>query len=161
MVSNKFFDKKIKIGLGILILLIILNIIVLVFNSAKKPTLEYLTANVIINNKLIKTELATTFSQQYLGLSNRQTLCADCGMLFVFSDFDEREFVMRDMNFPLDIIFISRGKIINISENLKPEGSNPTYIYKSIAPADMVLEVPGGYAKKQGIKVGDLVSVNK
>jgi len=115
------------------------------------------TKNVKINDQMIKVELAIKPADQYLGLSYRPSLCADCGLLFLFSDSRRREFVMRGMNFPLDIIFINEHKIISIAANLPPEGNTPTKLYWSSGPADAVLEVNGGRAALGGVKVGDYV----
>jgi uncharacterized membrane protein (UPF0127 family) len=82
-------------------------------------------------------------------------------MLFVFSDFDERTFVMRDMLFPLDIIFIAKGRVVKIYENLAPEGDKPQNLYNSEFPVDQVLEINAGQAKAWGIKVGDELTVSQ
>lgn len=115
------------------------------------------TALVAINQQKIKVEIAATFDQHYRGLSGRAALCADCGLLFNFTDSGQKSFVMRNMNFPLDIIFINRGVIQNIAENLEPEGNDPQHIYRSAGAADQVLEVNGGYCEKYNIRAGDKI----
>ncbi len=153
---------------GIIILFIIFALLsfislTLVFNkSAEQRTLNIrrpLMVKVKINQKLIKAELVSTPRAQYEGLSNRSYLCPNCGMLFNFSSSKEREFVMRNMRFPLDIIFINNQHIIKISANLAPAGARPKIIYKSGGPANQVLELNANYSAKQGIKVGDEVSI--
>lgn len=111
-----------------------------------------------IGNQAINIELAENERQWYRGLSGRENLCTDCGMYFIFPDQDRLEFVMRDMKFPLDIIFIADNKILNIAENLAPEGSDVKNIYSSSGRADRVLEVNSGYCNRYGIKAGDFVS---
>lgn len=112
---------------------------------------------VIIKDREIKVEIASTFKQQYRGLSGRESLCADCGMLFNFSEPEVQSFVMRDMKFPLDLIFIDQGVVKNIAAGLEPEGGKPEHIYQSTGPADQVLEVNGGYCAQFGIRPGDQV----
>jgi len=112
-------------------------------------------AIIIINDKKFKLEIVKDPMDMYRGLSNRPELCPSCGMLFVFSDLGQRSFVMRDMNFPLDIIFLAEGKIVKIYDNLAPEGSNPRNFYNSEKPADRVLEINAGLASKLGLKEGD------
>ncbi len=114
-----------------------------------------------INQQEIKVEIASTLKQQYRGLSGRKSICAACGMLFNFSDSGVRSFVMRDMEFSLDMIFIENGIIKNIAANLEPEGNNPTHIYESDGPADQVLEVNGGYCQKYNIKPGDRIQLEQ
>ena len=80
-------------------------------------------------------------------------------MLFSFPNSAPRRFVMRNMEFPLDIIFINEGKIIKISANLPPERETPAVSYPSGGPADRVLEVNAGVAAENNWAVGDSVSV--
>jgi len=110
-----------------------------------------------IKNDVIKAEVVRAPADLYKGLSGRESLCASCGMLFDFSDSDIRQFVMRDMKFPLDIIFINEGRIVGIAANLRPEGSSPQNVYSSDAPADRVLEVNAGYAVAHDWQRGDEV----
>lgn len=114
-----------------------------------------------IGRQEMKVEIASTFKQQYQGLSDRQAICADCGMLFVFSDSDKKSFVMRNMEFPLDMIFIDNGVIKNIAADLEPEGDDPKNIYESDGESDQVLEVNGGYCQRHNIKPGDRVSIKQ
>ncbi len=82
-------------------------------------------------------------------------------MLFVFPKADYYPFWMPDMHFPLDIIWIGADKkIISISENIPPllDKTKPTY-YLSPKPAQYVLEVKAGFAKKHNIKIGDTVEM--
>lgn len=113
-----------------------------------------------INNKEIKVEIIDTSELIYKGLSGRDNLCEDCGMLFKFNNRQERAFVMRDMNFPIDIIWIDEDVIIGIEENLQPEGSDYKNIYESPEPVNYVLEVNAGFADKNNIKKGDKIIYN-
>lgn len=123
----------------------------------KKPSEK---RSVRIRSAVINVEIADTPWEQYQGLSNRSSLCANCGMLFIFPDRKIREFVMRDMKFSLDIIYISNGEIIKIDHNLAPEGSQPQNIYNSGSAADKVLELRGGFCEENGIRVGDSIFNN-
>lgn len=118
---------------------------------AAKPAI----AEVYLGEHLVRAEIAQTPYQLYQGLSKHPEICADCGMLFIFPDLDQRTFVMREMFFPLDIVFSAQGKVVKIYENLSPEGANPQNLYSSEVPADLVLEVNAGQLKNWGIKVGD------
>lgn len=158
------YNKK-KLFIYLLIPLIILGIICgwFIFNSAptasssKSNAAVLETGNLKINERIINIEIASNDKQWYQGLSNRDSLCSDCGMLFDFPFKDKLDFVMRDMKFPLDLIFIEDNKILNIAENLAPEGNVTENIYSSYGEANRVLEVNAGYCNKYGIKVGDLI----
>lgn len=124
-----------------------------VFDSSSK----YL----VINGQKIQVEVADTESSQIKGLSGREALCASCGMLFVYNNSIQRTFWMKDMNFPLDIIWLRDNKVIGISAGLPPEGEKPLRIYASSEPVDMVLEVNAGFVARNEIKVGDEIKFDK
>lgn len=113
-----------------------------------------------LKGKNIFVEIAGNSRDHYLGLSNREKICADCGMLFVFPEKEIRKFVMRNMKFPLDIVFIDDNEIVSIFENLNPEGAEPINIYSSATPVNNVLEVPAGYCQKNNVKIGDEIKIN-
>jgi len=110
-----------------------------------------------INEKSLTAEVVSKPFDLYRGLSQRASLCQTCGMLFLFPDSAPRTFVMRDMNFPLDIIFIEDDQIVNIAANLPPEGHEVKNYYQSGLPANRVLELNGGHCALWGIKVGDKI----
>lgn len=113
---------------------------------------------ITINGNKIAVEIADNALSHYQGLSNRDYLCENCGMLFIFKNKDKRDFVMRNMKFNLDIIWINGDKIIGISKNLEKEGGNPKVIYGSKMPVDLVLEVNAGFCDRYGIKEGDKIN---
>ncbi len=152
-------SKTQKFFLGFLLLIIIITIGFLYFLSYQEVSAPVRQIELKINNSSIKADVSDNPERRYLGLSNRESLCTDCGMLFVFPDKEIRKFVMRNMNFPLDIIFISDNEIINIKEKLKPEGANPVNVYSSFLPADMVLELNGSFTEKNNIKIGDKILI--
>ncbi|MFA6416936.1 MAG: DUF192 domain-containing protein [Patescibacteria group bacterium] len=119
------------------------------------PVSEMTTSEVYLGGHPVKVEIAQTPYQLYHGLSKHPEICTDCGMLFIFPDLDKRTFVMREMFFPLDIVFSAQGQVVKIYENLSPEGANPQNLYSSEVPADLVLEINAGQLKNWGIKVGD------
>ena len=173
MVCNNYNQKK--IFLFFIIPLIILGIICFLLIKAPRPASPDLkgvlntnsapnssnilrTGSLKIGTQAINIELAENDQQWYQGLSDRDSLCAGCGMYFIFPAKDKLDFVMRNMRFPLDIIFISDDKILNIAENLAPEGNETKNIYSSAGEANRVLEVNAGYCQMHGIKAGDSIS---
>jgi len=121
---------------------------------------SYELPNVVISNKLIKVAVADDMQKQIDGLSNKPKLGDDEGMLFVFDTKQKRTFWMKQMNFPLDIIWIYDDRIVNISKNLPPEGENPANKYSSQYSVNYVLEVNAGFADNNKIKIGDIVQYN-
>ena len=100
-------------------------------------------------------ELAKTVSEKQKGLMGREKLNERSGMLFLYGKPHQAAFWMKNTIIPLDIIFISSsGKINHIHHNAKP------FSTKSISGGfDIlaVLEINGGMATLEGIKIGDIV----
>lgn len=86
-----------------------------------------------------------------MGLSNRDSLCDECGMLFEFPEKDVRTFCMKNMRFDLDIVWISDNKIVGIEKDvsryLKGTISSPEEVNK-------VLEINAGKSEECNIKNG-------
>jgi len=112
---------------------------------------------VIINGTAIDVLVADTPQSRQQGLSGRPRLEKGDGMLFIFNDYQPRSFWMKNMNFPIDIIWIDSDKIVKISENLQPEGETPANHYSSDAPVNYVLEVNANFSKNNNLKVGDKI----
>lgn len=107
-------------------------------------------------------EIADEPVEQYQGLSGRDPLCHDCGMLFIFDEPQIQNFSMRGMKFPLDFIFIGEGKVVETRENIPhPQAGEPYQHIQSQKPADMVLEVNAGFTAKNNIKTGSSISIDE
>jgi len=115
----------------------------------------------IANNEL-SVETVSTPDEIKLGLSGRNEIGSD-GMLFVIDPPHQISFWMKDMLIPLDIVWISNGKIIKIEKNILPPISgtpdNQLTDYPSPNPVDYVLELKAGDTEFWGIKIGDNISV--
>lgn len=106
----------------------------------------------------IEVEIADTPELRSGGLSARESLPSDQGMLFVFESSDFHSFYMRDMNFPIDIIWMDDDfQVIDISKNLPPE-SYPE-LFRPQVPSRYVLEVVAGFADSHQIEIGDQAQV--
>lgn len=117
-----------------------------------------------VGNAQIEVEIAKTQEQRRMGLSSRDRLDEGKGMLFVFEEKSVKPvFWMKDMKFPIDIAWISKGKVVEITANvpvapaLTPEDKLPRY--SPLQAIDYVLEIGAGQAAKRGIKVGDGVEL--
>lgn len=112
-----------------------------------------------LNGQKISLELAMTPAQQTQGLSFRPNLCPTCGMLFVFDKPQNQKFWMKDMNFPLDLIWLNNNKIVQLDKNLPPEGAMPKDFYPSRQLIDGVLEVNAGFADQYKLQVGQQLDI--
>jgi len=117
---------------------------------------------VVIRGHESTVDVAKTFLEKHRGLSGKNSLKRDEGMLFIFGWSAVRRFWMKGMLIPIDIIWIQDGKVVGITENVHPEpGVSMVNLttYPSPSPVDHVLEIPAGVAGEVGIAVGDPVSI--
>ena len=145
--KNKYL---IKISLIILALIIILYL----------GSNNYFQRNIskaVINGKDFKLEVVSNGKEREKGLGGRKSLCENCGMLFQFSASEKYSFWMKDMRFPLDIIWISGNEIVYIAKDVSP--STYPESLTSPVPADKVLELNAGTCEKDNIKEGDGVNI--
>ena len=102
----------------------------------------------------VQAEAVRTPERLYLGLSYRRELPEGRGMLFFMPAKEVQSFCMRGMRLPLDLIWISGGRVAGVTRNVP--ATFPGELI-SPAPVNHVLEVPGGFADRHGIKTGDRV----
>ena len=131
--------------------IIIINLI----NSIKKDSNS---KYVSINNHKFNLETVDDELKRSKGLSGRNYLPKDSGMIFIFPTKGIYYFWMKDMRFPLDFIWIDKERIVDLTENVLPPVSNninlPTF--SSFQPIDKVMEVNAGSIKLWNIKKGDI-----
>jgi len=126
------------------------------------PGSDYETTTVVLVDTN-GTELATvdawvadTWPKQYTGLSDTETLNDGQGMLFVFDEVSELTFVMREMDFPIDIVYADAdGVITSIHHARAPgpdeNGNNLEYPGRG----QYVLEVVSDWTTERGVEEGD------
>ena len=114
-----------------------------------------------VGNVKIFADIADNAILRTRGLSGRGLLPENSGMLFLFYKEDKYSFWMKEMNFPIDIIWIKNGEVLSIEKNAEPEPGVLFYNlqkYYPPEPVDTVLEINAGKADEWGIKEGDKVS---
>src|SRR5574337_576667 len=115
--------------------------------------------DIVIGGRVtITVEVARTAQEQAKGLGGRSSLPKGGGMLFPFDAAERRTFWMKGMLIPLDMLWIRESKIVAIDANVPPPRSHEAPAIVSHA-ADLVLEVPAGFAHEMGISVGQTVRV--
>lgn len=109
----------------------------------------------------LKIEIADTEAKRAQGLSDRESLCADCGLLFTFGQPEIYPFWMRRMYFDIDMLWIRNWEVVDITYGAKvppkEELESPKTFYQSKVPVDRVLEVNAGWVKEKGIKLGEKI----
>lgn len=120
------------------------------------PNNSRLINSVQIAGQNIKVDLALTEDEHIKGLSGKNKLEEDEGMLFVFEQIGKHNFWMKDMNFPIDIIWLGEDmKVVYIKENAQPKTYPETFGPEILSK--YVLEVVAGFSNKNNLKVGDSV----
>mgnify|MGYP001806182555 FL=1 len=147
----KKYWQQYRLFVGLFFLLLLVISLALIFYSQPRFRVQ-------ANDCIFLVDRASSPKQQYQGLSGKKALATNQGMLFIFEEAADRSFVMRKMNFPLDIIFIKDHRVINLYHNLAPEGETPRQSYNSGNPADAVLEINAGRARACRLGVGSEIS---
>jgi uncharacterized membrane protein (UPF0127 family) len=113
---------------------------------------------VTINGQKLNVEVASTDSARVQGLSSRKCIGQNEAMLFVFNQPGYYQFWMKDMNFPIDIIWISPAhKAIGLERKVQPS-TYPTKFVNQLAPAQYVLEMASGRSTSLGMTFGTIVN---
>ena len=131
-----------------------LLIIFLVFISA--CTIDYSKA--CFNGKCIDLEVMNTDEEKAKGLMFRESLDEDKGLLFLYFVEGERNFWMKNVKFPIDIIWLDKNnEIIHIERDVPGclEVNCPTY--SAGTNALNVIEVNANFTLENNINVGDIV----
>jgi uncharacterized protein len=145
----------------ILLVLVALGLWVLTFRQDREASVSS-GGNLRVGEASIQVEIADTAQKQAQGLSGRESLAEEAGMLFVFGDSRQRSFWMSKMRFPLDMVFIGGGRVVEIVSAVPAPGQGEDgkeIRVISQEPAEWVLEVNGGWADRHGIRVGDRVEL--
>ena len=130
--------------------------------TAARPRAD--TVQVRVGDAAVRAEVADDDAERARGLSGRSRLARDAGMYFVLPSTATR-FWMKGMRFPLDMVWIRGDRVVDVSARVPnprprtPESKLP--IYSSSKPADRVLEVNAGWAKDNGVRNGDEVSLSE
>jgi uncharacterized membrane protein (UPF0127 family) len=105
-----------------------------------------------LEDKCVELEVVDTDKNRMRGLSERDSLAENQGMLFVFDQTEEQCFWMKDMHFNIDIIWLDNNKQIEkIEENASPD-TYPDFFCSD--NTKYVLEFNQGFAAKYGLKRG-------
>jgi len=105
----------------------------------------------------VDVRVARTNEQRRIGLMRTDSLDEDEGMLFVHPRPDEQRYIMDNMDFPIDIIFIDSDGTVTAIRNASVPGEGEDGPYSGYG--QYVLEVNRGWAAENGLEVGDTVRI--
>jgi uncharacterized protein len=141
-------------------LFILSIIIVIILLFIKINYLNVSLPNAEINNHVFSLYLATTPKDQEIGLAKFNKIDTNQGMLFIFQKADLYSFWMKNMHFPIDIIFINKNKVVDIFKNVPVVKNGVLPVYTTHVKADKVLEINSGLSDQYKIKVGSNIKIN-
>ncbi|MDQ3851471.1 MAG: DUF192 domain-containing protein [Thermoproteota archaeon] len=131
----------------------------IISQEVRSGSYGYRQISVAVNGLVLVADIAATDEQRTKGLSVKDSLDENEAMLFVFEDEAEHTFWMKNMKFPIDIIWIDTDKtVVHIEHNLQPCSSElfcPTY--KPNDDSLYVLETIAGFAERHDVVKGTMV----
>jgi uncharacterized membrane protein (UPF0127 family) len=144
-------------------IIMLASLIMLVAASCNK---SYLRQDAILEIEAHKysVQLADTPQARADGLSGIPSISDSEGMMFLFSEPQRLQFWMKGMNFPIDIVWINGDKIVDITDNIKPEpnkSDSELTIYSPGVDADKALEVNAGWALRHDVHPGETFTLTK
>lgn len=114
---------------------------------------ERANIKIAVKNIDLICDVAATPRQQASGLQPYDFLHENRGLWFPFTNRRTASFHMGEVSFPIDIIFVDSGKINKIVADVQPRQMGS---WKSLCTD--VIEVNGGWCRKNNIRVGDSIN---
>lgn len=111
----------------------------------------------VLNGRIVLLEIADEQDEITQGLSDRTSMPAGYGMLFVLEPPGIYPFWMNRMHFPLDIIWINDGVVVDVVTLPPPQVGELPVTHRPKVVADSVLELNAGEATGYGLRVGSTV----
>ncbi|MFA7662460.1 MAG: DUF192 domain-containing protein [Patescibacteria group bacterium] len=145
---QKYFKQII-----IILILVLIGTNIYLFFIYHKPNPK----EICFKNNCFTFEIARTPRQKALGLMNRDLLDQTASMLFIYEDPKTMGIWMKNMKFPLDILWLNyEGEIVDFIKNAPP--CQPNLVcpaYKPAESASYVLEINAGLIDKYSLELGN------
>lgn len=130
------------------------------YGISKTFAVNFIEGNriMIVGDTAIKVKVVDDEDGRQIGLSQTKKLEPNEGMFFIFEKEDRHGIWMKDMSFPIDIVWFNvYGSITHIEENVSPD-SYPE-VFKPEKNALYVLELNAGFVERKGLKMGDTIDL--
>ncbi|OGZ43181.1 MAG: hypothetical protein A3J55_02135 [Candidatus Ryanbacteria bacterium RIFCSPHIGHO2_02_FULL_45_17b] len=124
------------------------------------PLSTYETKTIQMGNANLEVLIADSEEKRTNGLMGVTKLSTDTGMLFIFPDSSPRTFWNKNTLIPLDLIWISSGRVIGVS-SLSSITQSGNHIISLPSPdaVDWVVEVNAGWVRARGVEIGTEVHI--
>jgi|SRR3989344_2747255 len=111
-------------------------------------------------DKCISLEVMESLEEKSTGLMFRDSLDENKGLLFVYNTPEKRGFWMKNVKFPIDILWLDKkNKVVYIERDV-PGCMGDCKVYYPDTEAYNVIEVNANFTLNNNIKVGDFVEIN-
>tara|TARA_B100000745_G_scaffold290137_1_gene228806 strand:+ start:8281 stop:8766 length:486 start_codon:yes stop_codon:yes gene_type:complete len=152
-------DKPILVGLLLLVSALLGLIAAGVLGGSSVPFTpgQLGLTKIEVDGTPLYVEIADTPEKRMIGLSEKEILQTNQGMLFVFDESGKYQIWMRNMSFPIDVYWLDgRGVIVDMWENASPDSYPQVFTPRS--EAYYILEVIAGFSEVYNITIGDQVT---
>jgi len=152
-------NRRLAIGVAVIVILFI-AIVASVFSVTRPVSAVRGDMEIKIGDARITAQVAHTEAERERGLGGIDALGERDGMYFIFDEPALPSFWMKDMKIPIDIVWISGGKVIGFEENVDPQIGVTELNLKLYKPLDFVnnvLELRAGAVGVFHINKGDAV----
>lgn len=157
--AGSLFKPKFGLGqLGAFIRLFKFLLILIVVSAAVQVLVDT-NPTIKVGNGTFAVKVADTDPERVQGLSKTPSLAPNEGMLFIFDQPNYWPIWMKDMNYPIDIVWLDANKkVVTVNHGISPS----TYpdVFMSVEPAMYALEIPAGEADNNGISYGQTADFN-
>ena len=147
-----FIKENIRLILGVAVVIFALLLLLTLLFSRK-------STKVVVEGQTFSVIVAKTDKEKQIGLSETKKLDKNKGMLFVFDSADYYAFWMKNMKFPIDIIYVNGNKVTTVIHQAQPTSLLNMPIYQPSEKSDKVLEINSGLSKTYNIKAGSVVKI--
>lgn len=111
----------------------------------------------------VSLEFVESFADRVRGLSKQQSIGESEGLLFFFPSMDTHGIWMKDMYFPIDIIWLDEDlRVVDIKKNADPSSYTSAIdaeVFSPRTPSRYVLEVSAGFSDKNNLKIGEIFTL--
>lgn len=106
-----------------------------------------------LGGEALTLEVVDTELLRERGLSGRSVLAENQGMFFIFPKEDLHGFWMKDMRFPIDILWLDYAyRIVDVEEQVTPD-SYPR-VFRPQVKAHYAVELPAGFFSQYHLMLG-------
>lgn len=155
-----------RIGLAVLILILglaFIGVSTVVFmeqDRNEQANCTVLSSEQSQEKVCVELEMVSSREALTRGLSGRENMSLNKGMLFDFQSEGERCMWMKDMNFSLDMIWLNQdGQVVDVIRDIRPDTYPDQVFCNETAPAQYVIEVNAGVVESANVIPGQQIQL--